>query len=144
MKDTGEAAINAELAAERNPGLRRIGVAVAVWAAAAWGKREGRKWPRGTSWSDGYGHAATELTVRTDAVEASWRLLAFERADMAAERERVRRWQLRLRWRKTEERDEEDLDRLLARAQILSLHNRSVRTYRWLPIAGPKPGRFLP
>jgi len=55
-----------------------------------------------------------------------------------AERAKLRRWQLRLRWRKTEARDAEDPDRLLARKQIFFAHNRSVRTYQWLPIVGPR------
>lgn len=97
---------------------------------------------------------------------------AYALAELAAEREQVRRWKARLRWR-AEHADEECADRLQARGRnarsrrVHALHlemlddlvsdgtisatdavdiagSPLIEECEHWPIAGPKPGRFLP
>lgn len=89
--------------------------AVSIWGAMAWAKAEGRKWPRGTSWSDGYRAAESLLAAERCVVASSRRVLELERAAMRAEvdmlREKARRLHLRHKWRQ-EHRFDPRMDRI--------------------------------
>ena len=133
--DRDDAIAEAEHRNDMQEGLHQIGVAVAVWAGMAWGKAEGRKWPRGTTWSDGYRHAASTLAAQVDALEASRRLLDFERAEMAAERAARRKWELRLRWRAKHRREGNRYPHYCSQGDLL----------QWRAVVSKQTGRlFLP
>ena len=81
-------------------------------------------------------------------------ILDVTRGELEVERARVRRWQLRLRWRRTELQDDEgrvdvrELDRLLYRQVRLEEDGARLATDDTemldMTMHGPKPGRFLP
>ena len=102
------------LVAESRAGLRRIGVTVALWAAMARAER----------------HARGQLRM--------WRNLAIDTGiDLAAERAKLRRWQLRLRWRRT--RHDIMRDRLAERAEWQSYgYCVQSRDFSRAQIAGPR------
>lgn len=95
--------------------------AVSVWGAMAWAKAEGRKWPRGASWSNGYSSAKDLLSSHLRALAAERRAFDFEReamrAEVAAIRAANRKRQARLRWRRQHaEQESQPSDRLAWRA----------------------------
>lgn len=103
-------------------GLRRLGVAVAVWGAMAAAAKERNAW--------------LEIVAHYECARAQ-RLHALATAlrdELAAERAARRKWELRLRWRSQYPSHEVAFDRLTER----SLIGGGQKRLRSWPIAGPR------
>lgn len=145
--DRDDAIAEAEHRNDMQEGLRRIGVAVAVWAGMAAARAEAQR--------DVVARHALALALDISV----WHALAIAlRDDLAAERAARRKWELRLRWRagnSYEQRhpDLDDIDRLY-RHEVCAQRDPQKNTerldngitrFRWyfdaarrLPIAGPR------
>lgn len=141
--DRDDAIAEAERREGMQEGLRRIGVAVAVWAGMAVARRD---------------PPTPRERVASGMVRVLRTLLADTEADLAAERAARRKWELRLRWRAENSYEQrhpnlDDIDRLY-RHEVCAQRDPQKNTerlgsgitrFRWyldaarrLPIAGPR------